>query len=96
MTDCYRPNCGLVFRFFGKSVKFSFYKTPVNDEGKPTAEHTAAGKRQPRKQTFRERWRRMSLPNKLMFFATVVIAFGTVVNVSVLVLQLASRDFWLS
>jgi hypothetical protein len=38
----------------------------------------------------------MSLPNKLMFFATVVIAFGTVVNVSVLVLQLASRDFWLS
>jgi hypothetical protein len=47
-----------------------------------------AGKRPPRRQTFAERWRRMSLPNKLMFFATVVIAFGTIVNVAVLVLQL--------
>jgi hypothetical protein len=36
-----------------------------------------------RKKTFAERWRLMSLPNQLMFLATLVIALATVVNVIV-------------
>lgn len=56
---------------------------PEND-GKPLGDSgTAKPKRAPRKQTFTERWRRMSLPNQLMFLATFVIAAATVVNVIV-------------
>lgn len=44
-------------------------------------------RRVPRKKTFGERWRLMSLPNQLMFGATVVIALATVVNVIVFTLE---------
>jgi hypothetical protein len=53
--------------------------TPQGDSVRPRS------RRVPRKQTFSERWRRMSLPNQLMFGATVVIAIATVVNVGVFI-----------
>jgi hypothetical protein len=52
----------------------------------------AKRKRAPRKQTFSERWRRMSLPNQLMFLATLVIAVATVANVAVFIAQSISSS----
>lgn len=49
-------------------------------------------RRTPRKQSFSERWRRMSLPNQLMFGATLVIAVATVVNVIVFTLESISSS----
>jgi hypothetical protein len=63
--------------------------TPLpGSEGAPQGDSgTARVKRTLRKQTFFERWRRMSLPNHLMFLATLVIAVATVVNVIVFTLE---------
>lgn len=50
-------------------------------------------KRTPRPpQTFSERWRRMSLPNKLMFFATVIIAVAAILNLVIVIIQIKGNS----